>query len=142
MPTTELTEAQSMELVGAALVGRIVTAVENIISIHPVSHTVIDGSIYFRTVPGDKLAALTINASVLFEADEITEDSAWSVVVRGFARRIDDDPTAIAGIAPLLRKPYLGGRRDVVVRIVPESVSGRLFVPDADDEDVVAEPTD
>lgn len=142
MPTTELTEEQSLELVGDSLVGRIVTAVEDFISIHPVSHTVIDGAIYFRTVPGDKLAALTINAAVLFEADDITADSAWSVVVRGYARRIDDDPTAIAGITPLLRKPYLGGRREVVVRITPESVTGRRFVPDDDDADVVAEPTD
>ncbi len=142
MPTTELTEEQSMELVQNALVGRIVTTVEDFVSIHPVSHTVIDGAVYFRTVPGDKLAALTINAAVLFEADGITEDSAWSVVIRGYARRVDDDPTAIDGIVPRLRRPYLGGRREAIVRITPESISGRIFVPAGDDEDEFLEPTD
>ncbi|PWC06003.1 hypothetical protein DF223_13260 [Mycetocola zhujimingii] len=143
MPTTELTEEHSMQLVADALVGRIVTAVGSVASIHPVSHTVVDGSIYFRTIPGDKLAALTVNAAVLFEADEIGEGSAWSVIVHGRARRLDDEPDELARISPQLRDPFIRGRRDAVVEVIPESISGRRFEPaEEDDDEVVIEPTD
>lgn len=33
--------------------------------------------------PGTKLAELTVNENVVFQADGITSDEAWSVVVKG-----------------------------------------------------------
>ena len=129
MTTIELTEAQSLVLVGQALVGRIVTTVDGSPQIHPVSHTVIEGAIYFRTLPGDKLLGITVNASVLFEADAVVDGTAWSVVVHGLARRIDEEPEVMSKIASQLREPFTGGDPDAVVRIVPQSVNGRLFPP-------------
>lgn len=129
MTTIELTEAESLDLVSQALVGRIVTTVDGSPQIHPVSHTVIGGAIYFRTLPGDKLLGITVNASVLFEADAIADGTAWSVVVHGLARRIDEEPEIMSQVASLLREPFVGGTRDAVVRIVPQTVNGRLFQP-------------
>ena len=135
MTTIELTESESLDLVSHALVGRIVTTVDGSPQIHPVSHTVIDGAIYFRTLPGDKLLGVTVNASVLFEADAIANGTAWSVVVHGLARRIDEEPEVMSQVASLLREPFTGGSPEAVVRIVPQSVNGRLFPPSPDSRD-------
>lgn len=141
MPITELTEAESLELLAGCPVGRVVIAVDDITDIFPVSHTVLGGAVYFRTSPGDKLAGLTVNASVLFEADSLTESDAWSVVVRGLARRLDSDED-LEPIQGKLRDPFVRGRKDAVVRIVPASVSGRRFHPDDTDDVEPPDPTD
>lgn len=141
MPMRELTSAESLELLEGAPVGRIVISVGDLTDIYPVTHTVIDGWVYFRTAPGDKLAGLASNASVLFEADDLSGARAWSVVVRGLARRLEHDDE-IDPVIDALRNPFAGGRKDVVVRIVPESVSGRVFEPTSDDGDETVDPTD
>ena len=141
MPITELTETEALELLAGAPVGRIVIAVDDVTDIFPVSHTVIDGAVYFHTSPGEKLAGLTANASVLFEADSLTATDAWSVVVRGLARRLDSDDE-LEPILSRLRDPFVRGRKDAVVRIVPASVSGRRFHPSADDDVEQTDPTD
>jgi nitroimidazol reductase NimA-like FMN-containing flavoprotein (pyridoxamine 5'-phosphate oxidase superfamily) len=140
MPVRELAEAESLELLAGAPVGRIVVSVGDVTDIYPVTHTVLDGAVYFRTAPGDKLAALASNAAVLFEADDLTGGRAWSVVVHGLARRLEYDEE-IEPVADRLRNPFAHGPRDVVVRIVPSSVSGRLFEPGDDDTETL-EPTD
>jgi uncharacterized protein len=138
MPITELTESEALELLASAPVGRIVIAVDDITDVFPVSHTVIDGAVYFRTSPGEKLAGLTANASVLFEADSLSDTDAWSVVVRGLARTLESDDE-LEPVLDRLRAPFVRGRKDAVVRIVPASVTGRRFHPVADDD---VEPTD
>ena len=135
MPIRELTSVESLGLLGGAPVGRIVISVGDLTDIYPVTHTVIDGRVYFRTAPGDKLAGLASNASVLFEADDLSGARAWSVVVRGLARRLEHDDETDP-VLDALRNPFAGGRKDVVVRIVPQSVSGRLFEPDGGDDEV------
>ena len=141
MPITELTEDEAMRRLAEAPVGRIVIAVDDITDIFPVSHTVIDGAVYFRTAPGSKLAGLTANASVLFEADSLTPNDAWSVVVRGLARALehDDDLEPVLG---RLRDPFARGQRDVVVRITPSSVTGRNIHPTDEDDDSIVDPSD
>lgn len=133
MPITELSDAESLELVAGASVGRIVISVGDITDIYPVSHTVLDGAVYFRTSPGDKLAGLAANASVLFEADELTSTDAWSVVIRGLACRLESDDE-IEPVTERLRSPFVRGRKDIIVRITPSSVSGRAMHPDEGDE--------
>lgn len=133
MPIRELTQTESLDYLAGAAVGRVVVAVGDITDIFPVTHTVVDGAVYFRTAPGEKLAGLAANAAVLFEADEVGNSRAWSVVVRGLARRLEHDDE-IEPVLTSLRNPFARGRKDVVVRIVPTSVSGRLFEPTADDD--------
>ncbi|MCP2033002.1 hypothetical protein L1277_003115 [Okibacterium sp. HSC-33S16] len=142
MSVANLTEHESLARLAEAPVGRIVTVVDGIPYIHPVSHSVIQGFIYFRTLPGDKLVGIAVNASVLFEGDGIEGDSAWSVIVRGMARRVDDDPDEFGPVESQLRAPFVGGRREAVVRIVPQSITGRLFTQEAIEEGDVTDPTD
>ncbi|MET4637921.1 pyridoxamine 5'-phosphate oxidase family protein [Mycetocola sp. 2940] len=142
MPVRELTETESLHYLAGASVGRVVVTVGDVTDIFPVTHTIIDGAVYFRTAPGEKLAGLAANAAVLFEADELEESRAWSVIVRGLARRLEHDDE-IEPVLTSLRNPFARGRKDVVVRILPTSVSGRLFEPTAeDDADDTVEPTD
>lgn len=141
MPITELSESEALDLLAGSPVGRIVIAVDDITDIFPVSHTVIDGAIYFRTSPGEKLAGLTANASVLFEADNLTASDAWSVIVRGLARTLDSDDD-LEPVLDRLREPFVRGRKDAVVRITPASVSGRRFHPVDDDDVQPTDPTD
>lgn len=141
MPVRELTEAESLELLTGAPVGRIVISVGDLMDIYPVTHTVVDGAVYFRTAPGDKLAGLASNASVLFEADDLSDSRAWSVVVRGLARRLEHDDE-VDPVLGRLRNPFARGPKDVLVRIVPKSVSGRVFEPTAEDDVETTEPTD
>lgn len=133
MPMRELTEAESLERLAEAPVGRIVVTVGDITDIYPVTHTVIDGAVYFRTAPGDKLAGLAANAAVLFEADDLSTSRGWSVVVRGLARRLESDDETDP-VSDRMRSPFARGAKDVIVRITPSSVSGREFEPTEDDD--------
>jgi nitroimidazol reductase NimA-like FMN-containing flavoprotein (pyridoxamine 5'-phosphate oxidase superfamily) len=143
MPWRELPSGEAMSLAASAPVGRLVVAVGEIVDVYPVTHTVLDGHILFRTSPGSKLAGLAASAGVLFETDAVGEDESWSVVVRGVARRLERDDELDA-VRDALRPPFVRDRKDVVVRITPLAVSGRLFVPSDEDgtEDLTLDAPD
>jgi hypothetical protein len=65
---------------------------------------------------------------VVFEIDEYDDDAASSVLVRGRARRLEEDEARRADNLPL--RPWLAEPRYVVVELVPDKVSGRRFVLD------------
>ena len=85
-----------------------------------------DRKLYLRTAPGNKLAQLTINSTVLFEADGVLPDEAWSVVLRGTARVLDNS-AELAAVEELGLKSWVPTLKDFYVEIVPASVSGRHF---------------
>lgn len=141
MPTDDLGEAESLRLLSAAHVARLVVSVSDIIDVFPVTQTVVDGDVLFRTAPGSKLAGLAANASVLVEADEFGPQVSWSVVVRGMARRIEDREE-LEALEPILRDPFAGGRKEVVVRVTPTNISGRVIERAPLEDDVVLDPPD
>lgn len=107
--------------------GRLVTRVGQVIDVFPVNYVVDDRTIVFRTAEGSKLFELTANDEVLFEVDDYTDESAWSVVVRGTAEALDtSDEVAAADELPL--RPWIPTLKYTYVRITPASVSGRAFV--------------
>lgn len=104
--------------------GRLVTRVGDVLDIFPVNFTVDGESLVFRTAEGSKLTELTINDEVLFEVDEYTDTDAWSVVVRGRARRLETtEEVAAADRLPL--RPWVPTLKYNYVRIEPTSLSGR-----------------
>ncbi|MFH8249117.1 pyridoxamine 5'-phosphate oxidase family protein [Microbacterium sp. B2969] len=106
--------------------GRLVTHVGDVLDIFPVNFVVDQGTIVFRTAEGSKLFELTVNDEVLFEVDDHTETDAWSVVVRGHARKLaTSDEVARADTLGL--KPWLPTLKYNYVRIEPTTVSGRAF---------------
>ena len=91
----------------------------------PVNFRYLDGDVLFRTRPHGALAAAA-DTTVSLEVDRIDEamSEGWSVLVSGRARLIDD-PAAIEQAAGLDIEPWPGGRREALMRIETEAISGR-----------------
>lgn len=125
-PVLELGDEQSWKLLESTRHGRLVVSVAGEPDIFPVNYLTSDRKIYFRTAPGNKLAQLTINDTVLFETDGSLSDEAWSVVVRGTARVLSNS-VEIAAAEDLGLKSWVPTLKDFYVEIEPTSVSGRHF---------------
>lgn len=122
----ELDAAACWSILGSTELGRIAASAANSIDIFPVNYAVDGESIVFRTAPGTKLLELAINDHVAFEVDGHDDESAWSVVVKGIAERVERqsemDAAEELGLSPWI--PTLKYRW---VRIHPTDVSGRRF---------------
>jgi nitroimidazol reductase NimA-like FMN-containing flavoprotein (pyridoxamine 5'-phosphate oxidase superfamily) len=125
-PVLILQDEQSWKLLESTKHGRLVVTVAGEPDIIPVNYVVGDRKLFLRTAPGDKLAELTINAKVLFETDGILSDEAWSVVLRGTARVLDQSAD-IAAAETLGLRSWVPTLKDFYVEITPTSVSGRHF---------------
>jgi nitroimidazol reductase NimA-like FMN-containing flavoprotein (pyridoxamine 5'-phosphate oxidase superfamily) len=125
-PVLVLDTEQCWTLLNHAKHGRLATSVGGEIDLVPVNHATADGKIYLRTAPGGKLAGLTVNPRVVFEADGILSDEAWSVVVRGTARVLQTeaeiDIASAAGV-----DPWVPTLKDFWVEIDPSEITGRHF---------------
>jgi uncharacterized protein len=58
-------------------------------------------SLLFRTAEGSKLLGVVMNPDVAFEVDEVVGEQATSVIVRGRARRLEEDEEHRAENVPL-----------------------------------------
>jgi nitroimidazol reductase NimA-like FMN-containing flavoprotein (pyridoxamine 5'-phosphate oxidase superfamily) len=125
-PVLELDDEQSWKLLEATRHGRLVVSVAGEPDIFPVNYLASGRKIYLRTAPGNKLAQLTINSSVLLETDGILSDEAWSVVLRGTARVLSNS-AELAAVEELGLKTWVPTLKDFYVEVVPTSVSGRHF---------------
>jgi nitroimidazol reductase NimA-like FMN-containing flavoprotein (pyridoxamine 5'-phosphate oxidase superfamily) len=125
-PVLELNDEQSWKLLEATRHGRLVVSVAGEPDIFPVNYLASGRKIYLRTAPGNKLAQLTINSSVLLETDGILSDEAWSVVLRGTARVLSNS-AELAAVEELGLKTWVPTLKDFYVEVVPTSVSGRHF---------------
>lgn len=125
-PVVSLSEEQCWQRLAAAEVGRVVTWVGEVVDIFPVNFVVDGNEIVFRTAEGSKLVELTINDEVIFEVDDHSETDAWSVIVRGSARRLEtNDEVDRADRLPL--RPWIPTLKHNYVSITPHELSGRAF---------------
>ena len=122
----ELDDEQSWRLLEGTKHGRLVVSVAGEPDIFPVNYVTSGRKLYLRTAPGNKLAQLTINSSVLFETDGILSEEAWSVVLRGKARVLSNS-AELAAVEELGLKTWVPTLKDFYVEIEPTSVSGRHF---------------
>jgi nitroimidazol reductase NimA-like FMN-containing flavoprotein (pyridoxamine 5'-phosphate oxidase superfamily) len=125
-PVTELSDEQSWLLLDGSSFGRLGVSLDNQPEIFPVDYAADGTSILFRTADGTKLRELIANGSVVFEADDRTADSAWSVTVKGQAHvldRIEDIEAADQQVLP----DWHPTRPFVYVRIVPSGIRGRQY---------------
>lgn len=125
-PVSVLSDAECWERLATMAVGRIVTHVRDVVDIFPVNYAVDGESIVLRTAEGSKLIELVISEDVLFEVDDHTETDAWSVIVRGKARKLERE-AEIAAAEALPLKPMVPTVKRHYVRIAPVSISGRYF---------------
>ncbi|MEC5181476.1 nitroimidazol reductase NimA-like FMN-containing flavoprotein (pyridoxamine 5'-phosphate oxidase superfamily) [Arthrobacter sp. CG_A4] len=125
-PILNLDDEQIWKVIEGTKHGRLVVTVAGEPDIFPVNYAVSGRKLYLRTAPGNKLAQLTINSKVLFETDGILSDEAWSVVLRGTARVLDQSAD-IAAAEALGLKPWVPTLKDFFVEIEPTSTTGRHF---------------
>ena len=121
-----LDDQECLDRLSTQQLGRLVAQAAGVLDIFPVNYVVDGRDIVFRTAEGSKLTELTIHDDVLFEVDHYTDDDAWSVVVRGRARRLDTSAEVEAADA-LPLKPWIPTLKYNYVRITPYSLSGRAF---------------
>jgi nitroimidazol reductase NimA-like FMN-containing flavoprotein (pyridoxamine 5'-phosphate oxidase superfamily) len=125
-PATELSRANSWELLSDFSFGRLGVSVDNHPKIFPVNYVADATGITFRTATGTKLHDLLSNTFVAFEVDSQSGQRAWSVVVEGEARVLDD-PSEIAAAELLSFPEWVPVQTYVFVRITPTEVHGRRF---------------
>jgi uncharacterized protein len=126
-PVLKLDDEQIWGLLREGKHGRLVLVVGGRADIFPINYAVTpDRTLIFRTAPGTKFAELAINEQVLFEADHISSDHAWSVTLRGTAEWLQTAAEVEKAEALNLR-PWVPTYKDHYVRITPAELSGRHF---------------
>jgi uncharacterized protein len=128
---TELDESECWRRLDAAEIGRLAVAPAGEVDVFPVNFVVSGGALYFRTAPGSKLLELSVNPDVAFEIDGWDEQTAFSVVVKGVAERLETQ-TEIDEADRLPLTPWVPTLKYRWVRINPTSVTGRSFVRGAE----------
>jgi hypothetical protein len=118
---------EALALLRSVPVGRLAVIVDEAPDIFPVNHLVDHGTIVFRTAEGTKLSAAH-GHPVAFEVDgyDTSTGEAWSVVVHGVGRLVNDADEAIEALGlPLF--PWQAGAKPQIVRVVPSTITGRRF---------------
>ncbi len=107
-------------------IGRLAVSSGGQPEIFPVNYLASEHSILIRTSVGTKVAIMAANELVAFEVDDVGPSEAWSVVVKGIARRlVDEAPIEEARNSPLWT--WAPMPTDVFVSILPTEVTGRYF---------------
>lgn len=123
---SRLSEGECWGRLRTQQLGRLVTHVGDVLDVYPVNYVVDHDTIVFRTAEGSKLFELTVNDEVLFEVDDHTDEDAWSVVVRGHARRLATS-AEVQAADDLPLRPWIPTLKYNYVRVAPTSLTGRAF---------------
>jgi hypothetical protein len=121
------TASESWDLLRKGVVGRLAVVVDEAPDIFPVNYAVDHGTVVIRTAGGTKHDAARAHA-VAFEVDgyELDAGEAWSVVLKGRAVEVFDVDEVIEVMGlPLF--PWARGSKPHLLRLVPDSVTGRRF---------------
>jgi hypothetical protein len=127
----ELTQAESLRLLGSVPVGRVVFTHRALPAIRPVNHLVVDDQIIIVASLGSAISSHADSDGgtvVAYEADSIDPDThlGWSVVVIGKAGHVTSEAEA-AGYRRTLQ-PWVVGEMDDVIVIRAELVTGYQLV--------------
>jgi transcriptional regulator with XRE-family HTH domain len=123
---TKLTPAECRRLIAAGGIGRVAFSTTTGPVVLPVNFAVVAGTIVIRTADGTAVEGHA-DEQVAFEVDHIDEalSQGWSVLARGRAHRV-----AHPAELQIVRRdaaiwPWPGGDRDIYVRIIPDTITGR-----------------
>jgi nitroimidazol reductase NimA-like FMN-containing flavoprotein (pyridoxamine 5'-phosphate oxidase superfamily) len=124
-PVAEMSVDECWAMLNENEFGRLAFHLGPEVHLTPINYAVDGTTLLFRTAPGSKLVGVVMNPDVVFEIDEFDEHHARSVVVRGTARRLDEDQQYRADMVPL--RPWVDTAKHEVVEIRPDEISGRTF---------------
>lgn len=125
-PIEEMTTDECWEMLRTHEFGRMAFHLGPEVHLTPINYAVDGQTLLFRTAPGSKLVGVMMNPDVVFEIDEFNEHDATSVIVRGVARRLDEDQEHRAEEVPL--RPWVPTLKYEVVEIRPTEITGRRFL--------------
>lgn len=123
---TALTTEECWEALRADEFGRLAYRLGDEIGLVPVNYAVDGETLLFRTAEGSKLLAVVMHPEVVFEIDHFGHEEAISVIVRGVARKLEEDEEHRAEQLPL--RPWVDTLKYNVVEIRPTQLAGRRFV--------------
>ena len=123
--TTQLSSEQCWDLLRADEFGRLAFRMADEVHLVPINYAVDGDRILFRTAEGNKLLGVTMHPEVVFEIDAYDDERAHSVIVRGLARRLEEDEEHRAEEIPL--RPWVSTPKYNVVEIRPTEITGRAF---------------
>lgn len=106
--------------------GRLAVCAADQPDVFPVNFLADATSILIRTAAGTKVSAIQDNPRVAFEVDGVTEDSAWSVVVKGNARMLESEGEMAAAMGSAFWA-WAPGTKGLFLRIEATEVTGQLF---------------
>ncbi|MEN8584764.1 pyridoxamine 5'-phosphate oxidase family protein [Burkholderia sp. RS01] len=123
-PAANLNPHECWKLLAGTTEGRLAVSVHNKPDIFPVEFHAENGKILVRTPQGKMLVELTINPSVAFEANGRSETSAWTVVVQGTARELQNW-SEIDTAEQKAQRLWTPTAKGSFVEIVPTGITGR-----------------
>ena len=130
---SEISPARCVELLQTQTIGRVAWYAADAPEILPVTYVWHEDSVIFRTSPHGPLSELSQPTDVAFEIDELDQQhhQGWSVVVHGQAQGIVR-PADVVRLWAVTGVPWAPGMRNLLIRITPSLVSGRLVAAPAD----------
>jgi nitroimidazol reductase NimA-like FMN-containing flavoprotein (pyridoxamine 5'-phosphate oxidase superfamily) len=124
-PVNVMHPVESWEFLRSQEIGRLAFHLLGEVHIVPINYAVDGERLVFLTSEGSKLLGVTMNADVAFEVDEISDEHATSVIVKGRARHLQGSETTVVERLPL--RPWVGTPKFQVVAIEVDEISGRHF---------------
>jgi len=123
----QLSESECRAHLVECATGRVAVSTPTGPHIIPVSYTLVDESVVFRTGRSTLLATHAPGATIAFEVEHTNEShrSGWSVVARGPAALVLD----VHQVARIRRvwepEPWADGDRNLYIRLVVQDLTGR-----------------
>ena len=124
-PVHELHPEECWEFMRAHEFGRLGFHLADEVHIVPINYALEDNRLYFLTTEGSKLLGITMNADVCFEADEISDEHATSIIIRGRARQLEGSAAWIVDRLPL--RPWVPTEKYIVLEVTADEITGRRF---------------
>lgn len=121
-----LDASRARSLLSGHTLGRLIERIGDVTEVFPVNYWSDGHRIVFRTAPGTKLVGTVIANEILFQADYVTERTAWSVIVHCTAR-ILHSAEEIDRASELDLKPLVPTVKEVFVELSVNELSGRFF---------------
>ena len=118
---------ECLRLLGARVLGRIAVLVRGYPVVFPVNYALVDDAILVCIRRDGDLAEATTNSAAAFEIDgeDNVYQEGWSVLAVGHCAHLPDSVDVALQIEQVGLSPWAGGKRNLVVRLSIDGISGR-----------------
>jgi uncharacterized protein len=124
---TDLGRRRCLDLLSQCHLARIAWQAADAPQILPITYTVFEGLIYFRTSPDSILSELLRPTPVALEVDELDQRTrtGWSLVVHGQTRAVAE-PAEVTRLWAVDPVPWAPGGRHLFIEVRPTQITGRI----------------